>query len=71
VAKVWREVPEVGDKIEAYVTYPPVRIVRVRPYTGRYTKYFTHFIKYVSPMAMSGFVEACWPMAGACWVVGD
>ena len=67
-SRIWKKVPEVGDKIRPYVTHPPQTIMEVRPYTGRYPQYFTHFITFTSPITPSGRVEGVWPMAGACWV---
>ena len=58
-----KEVPEVGDKIRAYVTHPLVVILGVRPYDGLYTQWFTHFIKFWSPITNS-VIEGCWPVGG-------
>lgn len=66
---IWKKVPEVGDKIRAYVTHPLAVIMEVRPYTGRYPQHFTHVIRYTSPITGSRYSEACWPLAGACWVL--
>ena len=67
---VWKEVPEVGDKVKAYVTHPLVTILGVREYNGVYTEYFTHFIKFWSPITHSE-IEGCWPIAGDCTVYLD
>ena len=64
-----KEVPEVGDKIKAYVTHPLVTITGVRAYTGRYTQWFSHFIKYYSPICNKE-IEGCWPVGGE-WVYLD
>ncbi len=65
-----KEVPEVGDKVKAYVTHPLVVITGVREYNGVYTEYFTHFIKFWSPITHSE-IEGCWPIAGDCTVYLD
>ena len=67
---VWKEVPELGDKVRPYVTQPLVIILGVRPYDGRYTQWFTHFIRFWSPITHSE-IEGCWPMAGDCTVYLD
>lgn len=66
--EIWKETPEVGDWVRAYVTKPPVRVLGVRPYTGRYPEFFTHFIRFWSPITKSE-IEGCWPLGGACWVL--
>ena len=58
-----KEVPEVGDKIRAYVTHPLVTITGVREYTGRYPQWFSHFVKYYSPITHTE-IEGCWPKGG-------
>ena len=68
---VWKEVPEVGDMVRAYVTEPLQTITEVRPYTGKYPQWFTHFITITSPITPSGRVKGVWPLGGACWVYLD
>ena len=53
----FKTLPKKGDQVDMYITHPLQTVIEVFPYTGRYPEFFTHVMKYTSPITLSGFNE--------------
>ncbi len=54
--------PRVGEGYRTRVSDPDYVgvILEVRPYTGRYTEYYTHIVRFTSPEVTKGWIELSW-----------
>jgi len=48
---------KIGDTFPVWFNEEGATILLIRPYTGKYTKYFTHVLKLVSPRTKRGWQE--------------
>jgi len=53
----FKKLPKKGDKVKMYVTHPSQIVIHVTPYTGVFKQWFTHVMKYTSPITSSGYNE--------------